>query len=513
VHNNYFFLDKLVENLRIELAGFSLTDCYSQSREELVFHFAKGTMNVFIKAWLRSDFTCLWFPENVSRARRNSVAIFPKIHGLKVLKIEMIRFDRSFLIFLENDFLLLFKMHGNRSNIILFEQGRYSAMFKNGLLNDRELVPESLSKKNPDFNEFSQASGDLMKCFPVVGKPLWNELINRGYSSLNIAEKWQQWQLMLSFIQNVKHYYVEDTGDEVRLSFYKSEGQAGVYGSPQKALNAFFLTYIKNHTLYIKKKQVAGELRKRLKKLRGHYEKAQWRLNVLNTQGKPAEVADTLMAYMHLIRPDMENVVLENVHTGVDISIGLKRGASVIKQAEALYRKSKNQAIEVQRLTESIKSCETELDELSLQLEGLDKVRVVDELEGHTHQKKPVEKQKAERFIVCEWMGFKIKVGKNAKNNDLLSFGDGKKDDLWLHAKDVSGSHVIIKQMPGQNYPAPVIEKAAQLAAFYSKRSTESLVPVIYTPRKYIRRRKGAPPGAVVVDREQVILVEPDKWI
>ena len=61
----------------------------------------------------------------------------------------------------------------------------------------------------------------------------------------------------------------------------------------------------------------------------------------------------------------------------------------------------------------------------------------------------------------------------------------------------------------GQKFPNDVIERAAQLAAYHSKRKTDSLCPVIFTPKKFVRKRKGDLPGVVVVDKEEVILVEP----
>jgi predicted ribosome quality control (RQC) complex YloA/Tae2 family protein len=73
----------------------------------------------------------------------------------------------------------------------------------------------------------------------------------------------------------------------------------------------------------------------------------------------------------------------------------------------------------------------------------------------------------------------------------------------------VAGSHVLLKYQAGKNFPKEVIERAAQLAAYYSKRKNESLCPVVVTPRKFVRKRKGDLPGAVVVDREDVIMVEP----
>jgi predicted ribosome quality control (RQC) complex YloA/Tae2 family protein len=106
-------------------------------------------------------------------------------------------------------------------------------------------------------------------------------------------------------------------------------------------------------------------------------------------------------------------------------------------------------------------------------------------------------------------MGFRILVGRSAEANDTLLQQYTAKDDLWLHARDVPGSHVIIKHQSGNKFPRPVVERAAQLAAFHSKRRNENLCAVIFVPRKYVRKRKGDPAGTVHVDREEVILVVP----
>ena len=100
-------------------------------------------------------------------------------------------------------------------------------------------------------------------------------------------------------------------------------------------------------------------------------------------------------------------------------------------------------------------------------------------------------------------------MGKGARQNDELTQRHTHKDDLWLHAKDVAGSHVVVKYQSGKPFPETVIEKAAQLAAWYSKRKNDSMCPVLYTPKKYVRKPKGSAPGAVVVEREKVILVTP----
>jgi predicted ribosome quality control (RQC) complex YloA/Tae2 family protein len=78
-----------------------------------------------------------------------------------------------------------------------------------------------------------------------------------------------------------------------------------------------------------------------------------------------------------------------------------------------------------------------------------------------------------------------------------------------LHAKDVSGSHVIIRNPGNQVISDSIIERAAQIAAYYSKAKNEGLAAVIYCDCKYVRKPKGAHPGMVKVNREETILVEP----
>src|SRR5205085_2099126 len=102
---------------------------------------------------------------------------------------------------------------------------------------------------------------------------------------------------------------------------------------------------------------------------------------------------------------------------------------------------------------------------------------------------------------------FRIWIGKDATSNDELTFKFGFKEDLWLHARDVSGSHVLIKHQSGKTFPKDVVERAAQLAAFFSKRKGESLCPVSVTEKKFVRKRKGDPAGTVVVEKERVIMV------
>ena len=96
----------------------------------------------------------------------------------------------------------------------------------------------------------------------------------------------------------------------------------------------------------------------------------------------------------------------------------------------------------------------------------------------------------------------------SAKHNDAL-LKLAHKNDLWFHARGVAGSHVLLKNVEQKTVSTDVLEYAASLAARYSKNQHESLAAVIYTSPKYVRKFKGALPGQVRVDREEVVLVAP----
>lgn len=103
--------------------------------------------------------------------------------------------------------------------------------------------------------------------------------------------------------------------------------------------------------------------------------------------------------------------------------------------------------------------------------------------------------------------GFKVLVGKNNKQNDYLTLKIAKNNDLWLHVKDIPGSHVVIKNPENKDIPEKVLKTAAMLAAYFSKGRFSSQVPVDYTLKKNVRKPKGAKPGMVIYDNQKTLFV------
>jgi hypothetical protein len=106
--------------------------------------------------------------------------------------------------------------------------------------------------------------------------------------------------------------------------------------------------------------------------------------------------------------------------------------------------------------------------------------------------------------------GYVLLVGKTAADNDELTVRVAKPHDYWFHARGVAGSHVVLRSpQKDKKPPKYIVEQAAAIAAYYSKARNASLTPVAYTQRKYVRKPKGAAVGAVLMEREDVIMVRP----
>lgn len=125
-------------------------------------------------------------------------------------------------------------------------------------------------------------------------------------------------------------------------------------------------------------------------------------------------------------------------------------------------------------------------------------------------QQKP-KKSKPMRFLSSD--GYEILVGKSNLQNDELTLRIAEPTDIWLHTKNIPGSHVIIRTDGKGELPERTMEEAANLAAFYSKAKNSSMVPVDYTQRKNVKKPNGAKPGMVIYLTNKTIYIHPDEGL
>ena len=144
---NYYFLKWLCIALEKQIKEKSIEDIFTQSKNELVFSFRNINEAFHIKASLDGELSMLSFPASFARARKNSADIFQKIQDQTVVSIKQYVNERSFSIQLTNDFDLLFKLHGRRANIILFQSGKGVDSFKKALEQDLKIDLNSLDRQ------------------------------------------------------------------------------------------------------------------------------------------------------------------------------------------------------------------------------------------------------------------------------------------------------------------------------------------------------------------------------
>lgn len=513
MQNNFFFLRQLTRALDAKLTQSVISECYSQERAELIIRFETAGGSFHLRANLSPAFTCLSFPQDFQRARKNSVDLFQEIIGTRVVDFTQHENDRSFTLHLSHGYACIFKMHGNRSNIVLCLDNQVKDVFRRTIKADYDLRPAQLHRSiDWSRDAFDKHQEKLPSLYFTLGKIPWLFLQGIGFNTHSTDQRWQALQGMLKSLEQPE-YYITRIDGALTFSLLPVGNVERQFSDPLVAVTAFSQLYRSREGFESEQTRITALLRKRIAQAGDAWQRALSRLDALTAHDKFKEWADLLMANLHLT-PEGDRILVPNFYRNNEPeTIRLQRDLTLQKNAAVYYGKSKKQQIEMRHLENLISQKEQELASLRDDLasvEGIKDLKTLRTFAGKYPPPASSDETESVPYHEQQMMGFRILIGRNAQANDELLQRFGYKDDLWLHAKDVPGSHVLIKHQAGKSFPKPVIEHAAQLAAWYSKRKTDTLCPVSVTPRKYVRKRKGDPAGAVVVERETVILVKPD---
>ena len=233
-----------------------------------------------------------------------------------------------------------------------------------------------------------------------------------------------------------------------------------------------------------------------------------------NAAAKASDIrnqADILMAYQHQVPKNITNVTLTDFE-GNDINLQLDPKLSAVENAQAYYeraRKRENRVIEAESREAELKPKFAEVEGFLEGLEALSDDELKELLERYAPKAKA--QKRTQPGIRYEGPhGYPIIVGRNSRENDIVTFRLARSRDVWLHAQGYPGSHVIIKA-DNTEVPFDTILFAAQLAAAYSKAGQSDNVPVDYALRKDVWKSKGAAPGAVHYAQQKTVYVTPSR--
>ena len=254
------------------------------------------------------------------------------------------------------------------------------------------------------------------------------------------------------------------------------------------------------------------------------YSKTEKKLQIVLEKLKTTEDMETLRingelltANLYKITKPIESVTLFNYYTNQDVEIKLDINLSPsdnLKKIFKKYSKLKNTFTACSSQKEDIESELNYLESIFFEIDSVDSTDELIEIklelinQGYLKMPKKSIKPIPAKPLKVVFSDFEIYVGKNNIQNDYLTFSFAHKNDIWLHAKNIPGSHTIIKSN-GREIPDEVIVYAASFAAKHSKGKNSPKVDIDYTFVKNVKKIPGAKPGMVTYTNFKTVYVEP----
>ena len=332
-----------------------------------------------------------------------------------------------------------------------------------------------------------------------------------------------------------------ETGDYIPRIYYDSEGKPQEYSlidldeyetscerEDFDSLSELLETYYYLKDSSNQGKQKAHDL---IKPISQALEKAYLKKKRLSEDLLKAQSSDNLKLYgelitanLHLIKPGMKKVELVNYYDGEVVTVPLDEKISAQKNAQNYFKQYSKMRTAITEKSIQIEENQREIDYLESVISFIENASSVNEIEelrqelvetGYVNRRKQQGKFKDKKFkpeplryILSN--GMVLLVGKNNKENDYLTFKAAKKGDLWLHTKDIPGSHCVLDTLGTEiDKLGDVIYEAASIAAYHSKARTSENVPVDYVPIRFVKKPAGSKPGYVIFTNNRTVYVNP----
>ena len=276
----------------------------------------------------------------------------------------------------------------------------------------------------------------------------------------------------------------------------------------------------------IMKNFVPPDKEKFLKLVHNELKRATNKISVLENELATAEnadfykiLADNLSTYRYNFSDHAdEKIFVNNIYDGEKIEITLDKKITIAANVQNFYKKYDKLKRAKNFISEQIEKCREEiiyLETVEHALNSCESLAEIDEIRAEliagnylkNFKKKTASSKKSEPFKFFSPDGTEILVGKNNLQNDRLTFKIANQNDIWLHTKNITGSHVIIRCE--KNFPSEeTLKFAAEIAAKFSKAKNSSKVPVDYTKIKFVKKPNGAKPGFVIFTNQKTIYVD-----
>lgn len=521
--NTYYSLRYLASELNAMLSEAVFAQAVTSRKNEIGLFFSGPEQELKIMVSTDPQRTAVFTDPRVSVKKSNSASFFSSLAGYTVKKIHIAESDRFiFIRFQDSEIFLTLKMFGNDPNIFLTDGDKIIEAFKNPSRYTGANLPLPQSLKAPLLSEAKGGfKRKVQQAWPQLPRVFLDELI--AFHKLDELPPDQADELLSSIHLQLTHSPEPRILHDGRFSLFSAANfpvdGAETFTDINTAVRVAFFSE-RRENVFAKELLL---LQKRIEKLRARYESA---LQDADNARKSIEKAEfyeqtgnILMAHAHEALPASEEIELEDFYqAGTKRRIKLDPRLGIAGNAARYFelRKKAERAFETAaEYAEMIEGRFSQLREIEEKLQHVTDLRALDALKAEysSHElfrKKQLPGAESVRPYKFGRIGkYEVWIGKNAKSNDLI-MRDSHKEDIWMHAKGVAGSHVIIRMNRAQTEPdVSQLEKAAGWAAWFSKAKGSAFTPVIKTRRKFVRKQKQGPAGAVLIDREEVLIVPP----
>ncbi|MEH1819523.1 MAG: NFACT family protein [Nostoc sp.] len=301
----------------------------------------------------------------------------------------------------------------------------------------------------------------------------------------------------------------------------------------QELLNHYYSNQIDQQLFSQLRHQLSQKLNNILAKLRNKAQTFQTRLQQSDRADDYRQKADLLMAHLQNWEPGMKEIILADFETNLPIAIALQPDKNAVQNAQSLYKQHQKLKraraavepllLEVQTEIEYLEQVEAAIAQIDTyqtaeDLRALEEIR--EELIGQKYLEDPEYRSRSaneppstnfHRYLTPG--GFEVLIGRNNRQNDQLTFRVAGDYDLWFHAQEIPGSHVLLRLEPGAVAEEADLQFVANLAAYYSRARQSEQVPVVYTQPKHVYKPKGAKPGIAIYKQESILWGKPQMVI
>ena len=536
-----FFLHHMVEELRRELVNGRIQKINQPFEQELVLQIRSNRQShrLLLSAhpvFGRIQLTQTTF-ENPAQPSTFIMVLRKYLQGALIESIEQVENDRIVEITVSNkneigdhiQATLIIEIMGKHSNILLVDKSSHKILevikhvgfsqnsYRTLLPGSTYIAPPSTESLNP-FTIKDEKLFEILQTQETTAKNLQTLFQGLGRDTANELEN----ILISDKLSTFRNFFNQETKPCLTETSFSPVPFANQVGEPFTSLSDLLDTYYKDKAERDRVKQQASELIRRveneLQKNRHKLKKQEKELLATDNAEEFRQKGELLTTFLHQVPNDQDQVILDNYYTNQPITIALDKALTPNQNAQRYFKRYQKLKEAVKYLTDLIEETKAtilylESVETVLNQAGLEEIAEIREELIQTgfirrRQREKIQKRKKpEQYLASDGQTI-IYVGRNNLQNEELTFKMARKEELWFHAKDIPGSHVVIS---GNLDPSDEVKTdAAELAAYFSQGRLSNLVQVDMIEVKKLNKPTGGKPGFVTYTGQKTLRVTPD---